>query len=164
MDLGLDLRKDILEYALMMEMLTTNFLAKLLDIKDPKNSRTLGNKTSSFSFNHKVDLLIDLGALRKEERKKYQYFMEIRNQFIHNINACTHEKCLSGLDGTNNAILKLYPQPENITLDEKYRNAVNALSDEVLKLTIEIIDNLKDKFPTLSKFDAENTVLKNNTK
>lgn len=151
MDLGLDIRKEILENALMMEMLTTNFLASILDIKEPKNSRTLGNKTSSFSFNHKIDLLIDLGALRKEERKKYQYFMEIRNQFIHNIDASSYEKCLAVLDGTNNAILKLYPQPDDLSLDEKYKNAVNSLSEEVLNLTIQIIDNLNLKFSCIVK-------------
>ena len=156
MDLGLDIRKDILEYSLMMEMLTTNFLARILDIKEPKNSKTLGNKTSSFSFNHKIDLLIDLGALRKEERKKYQYFMEIRNQFMHNIDASSYEKCLACLDGTNNAVLKLYPQPESLSLDEKYRNAVFALSEETLDLTIQIIDVLNDKFCCLLK--ENNTV------
>jgi hypothetical protein len=150
MDLGLDIRKEILENALMMEMLTTNFLARMLDIKEPQNSRTLGNKTSSLSFNNKIDLLIDLGALKKEERKKYQYFMEIRNQFIHNIYASTYEKCLAVLDGTNNAVLKLYPQPEELSLDEKYRNAVNSLSEEVLSLTMQIIDNLELKFSCLS--------------
>ncbi len=149
MDLGLEIRKEILENALMMEMLTTNFLARILNIKEPKNSRTLGNKTSSFSFNNKIDLLIDLGALKKEERRKYQYFMEIRNQFIHNIYASTYEKCLSVLDGTNNAILKLYPQPDDLSLDEKYKNAVNSLSEEVLNLTIQIIDNLDLKYSCL---------------
>jgi hypothetical protein len=154
MDLGLDIRKDILEYSLMMEMLTTNFLASILDIKEPKNSKTLGNKTSSFSFNHKIDLLIDLGALRKEERKKYQYFMEIRNQFMHNIDASSYEKCLAYLDGTNIAVLKLYPQPESLSLDEKYKNAVFALCEETLDLTIQIIDTLNDKFSCLVNEDT----------
>ena len=56
----------------------------LLEIKE-EESYTLGNKSSALSLKTKTDLLIDLGALNKEEQKKIIYFFEIRNQFIHNI-------------------------------------------------------------------------------
>lgn len=44
------IRNDILIKSLCIESLTSIFLASLLDIKDRKNSITLGNKRSSFSF------------------------------------------------------------------------------------------------------------------
>src|SRR6266446_5696534 len=93
--LGVEKRLDVLEAALTMEHLTSAFLTSLLGIKDWQGSKVFGNKSGCISFNQKIDLLIEIGALSKDLRTKYQTFMEIRNQFMHNINAESYEKCLS---------------------------------------------------------------------
>jgi hypothetical protein len=46
-DLGLDIRSEILETALWMENFSSIFVGSLLGIKEIKNSRTLGSKSSS---------------------------------------------------------------------------------------------------------------------
>jgi len=145
MDLGLDTRKEILARALMMESLSSIFIAGLLGIKDRQNSKTLGNKSTSLSFNQKIDLLIDLGALSSEEKKKCQAFMEIRNQFMHNLDAASFKECFSFLSGTDKQILKLYPQPQNVSVEHQLRNASLKLADDVLSFISKLMDNVKQK-------------------
>src|ERR1700759_4851657 len=88
-------RGKILLYSLMFESLTSYFIARLVGIEDHKNSKTLGNKSSSLSFNQRVDFLLDLKVLGSDQRMKLQSFMEIRNQLMHNIEASSYEKCFS---------------------------------------------------------------------
>ena len=70
-ELDFENRNIILETSLVLEKTITALISELLGIKNPEDSITLGNKSSSLSFNQKVDLLIDLGALGKEDKKKF---------------------------------------------------------------------------------------------
>lgn len=144
-DLGLPIRKEILFTSLAVEGLTSAFLSTLLEIKDYKNSRTLGNKSGSLSFNQKVDLLIDIGALSKEDKNKFQVFMEIRNQFIHNLSATTYEKCFGATGGTDKCILKIYPQSKNISREEQLEEATKELGNEVIKLIFDLTKRIEEK-------------------
>ncbi len=159
MDLGLDTRKEILARALMMESLSSIFIAGLLGIKDRQNSKTLGNKSSSLSFNQKIDLLLDLGALNSDEKKKCQAFMEIRNQFMHNLEAASFQECFSFLSGADKKVLKLYPQPQNISVEKQLRNASLKLADDVLSFISKLMDNVKLKITQDAKAD---TAIKSN--
>src|SRR5688500_14484063 len=95
MNLDITNRKDILQKSLFMETITSQFLALILGIKKPLESKSFGNTGSALSFSQRVNLLMDLGALNSELRSKYQLFMEIRNQFMHNADAGTYEECLN---------------------------------------------------------------------
>lgn len=145
MDLGLDARSEILARALMMESLTSIILAGLLGIKNSQNSKTLGNKSSSFSFNQKIDLLIDLEVVKIDEKKKCQAFMEIRNQFMHNIEAATFKQCFAFLQGTDKQILKFYPQSQNFSQEKQLRNASLKLAEDVLAIIAKLMDNVNRK-------------------
>ena len=157
MDIGLEKRNEVLEIALLVENMTSKHLAKLLGIKKYENSKTLGNKSSSLSFNQKIDLLIDINALSNEEKRKFDAFMKIRNQFMHNLYAKNYESCISYLEGTENFLLKNYPQLSDLTKEDKLRNAALSLSYEVKSLTVNIIKKVDEKF----KSEAEHIVLKN---
>ena len=142
---GLVKRLEILETALNIERLTSIFLATLLGIKDYSNSYTLGNKGGGFSFNQKIDLLIEIGALAKSDKNKFQTFMEIRNIFMHNISADTYENCFSLLSkGKVKFLLETYPE-SNGTREEQFRNISNILCAEITILTVEIIYVIKEK-------------------
>nr|WP_288835567.1 hypothetical protein [uncultured Flavobacterium sp.] len=80
---NIDLRSKILMYSIQQEALSSEVIKKFLRISK-QDLKTLGNKTSSFSFKNKIDLLFDIGDIEKEEYPFLIKFMEIRNQFIHN--------------------------------------------------------------------------------
>ena len=140
-----DIRKRILVTSLTLEALTSVFLGGLLGIDLP-NSKTLGNTSSSLSFNEKIDLLIDIGALDTKTKNKFQTFMEVRNQFMHNLNASSYEKCFSYLTGKDSFMLKNYPQAEDLSREEKLKNAVHQLSSDIIKITNGLEQKLKEKF------------------
>jgi hypothetical protein len=156
MKLGLDIRKEVLTTSIIVEAMTSAFLSALLGIKDFTKSRTLGNRGGSLSFNQKVDLLIEIGALSNENRSKYQAFMEVRNQFIHNLSASTYEKCFAATNGTDKYVLKTYPQAKDISREKQLEFATRKLSDDIAKLTVALTENLKEK----AKKDAELEITK----
>jgi len=141
MKIGIEERKSVLISALAMEGMTTAFLAELLGIKNVKKSKTL----KQLSFNQKIHLLIDIGALKHSDYNKFQTFMEIRNQFMHNLEATSYEKCFSFIENGMTKVLKLYPQTPSLITEEKLKNAVNALSEELIQLTYQIIEKVKEK-------------------
>src|SRR5688572_19762225 len=96
--IGIEKRQNILNVSLLVENFTSLFLSRLLEIQDHRKTISFGNKSSSLSFNQKVNILIDIGALNATDKIKFQTFMEIRNQFMHNIDADSYENCFKYLD------------------------------------------------------------------
>lgn len=142
---GMNARREVLEYSLMIESLISFFLSGLLDIPDYKKSKSLGNTSSSLSFNQKVELLIDIQALESKEKSKYIAFMSIRNQFMHNIDADTYENCLKHLKGTDKFLLTTYPQKTELTLEKQLENATRILAQDVITITVNLLDKVKEK-------------------
>lgn len=138
-------RIQVLNYALTIEKLTSQFLGHLLGIHDHRNSRILGNKSSALSFNQKIDLLIDIGALDNEMKSKFQAFMEIRNQLMHNADANSFEACFSFLDKKKEFLFKCYPQNKDLSVEDKLTNSVKLLCDELLLKVNDIFKLVENK-------------------
>jgi hypothetical protein len=83
--MNIELRKEILEFALTLENEINRLLISYLNIES-ENLKTLGHKNTSLSFKSKLDLLSDLNIFTKDEQDKFILLMEFRNQFLHNIN------------------------------------------------------------------------------
>ncbi|MCX6185548.1 MAG: hypothetical protein NTU43_00945 [Bacteroidetes bacterium] len=79
------IRYKIVELSLLLEMVTSIFLRMLLNISDDKTSISFGRKSEALSFNNKVNLLMDLDIIDKDDYNSLKQFMFIRNQFIHNM-------------------------------------------------------------------------------
>lgn len=144
---GIDQRIAILNASLQIEAMTSMFLAHLLGIKDLLSSKTFGNKSSAMSFNNKIDLLIEIKALSADTKSKYQLFMEIRNQFVHNVHAVSFVECFRYVGDGKKAtvILKMYEQPKELNEEERLEKACAALSLELLKTTGDITGKLEEK-------------------
>ncbi len=140
-DYALELRHNILITALALENLTSMYLAGLLGIEDFKATKSFGNRSGNLSFNQKIELLIDLDAISKDEKKKFQSFMEVRNQFMHNIDVRSYTECFQLLDGKEKFVLKLYPQDESTIKEVRLRIAIEALGLELM----DTINNLGGK-------------------
>jgi len=156
MKFGLEIRKEVLTTSIIVETMTSAFLSALLGIKDSTKSRSLGNRSGSLSFNQKIDLLIEIGALSRDNRNKYQAFMEVRNQFIHNLSASTYEKCYAATNGTDKFVLRTYPQTTDISREKQLELATRELSDDIARLTAALTENIKEK----AKKDAELDIAK----
>ena len=89
--MNIECRIKILSKSLEIEEGLSSVLKEI--IKVPKaDTKTLGNRSSSLSFKTKADLLHDLNRITTEEYRRLILFMEIRNQFIHNINGNSFTK------------------------------------------------------------------------
>ncbi len=138
-------RTIILSASLIIEKATSRFIANLLGIKKPENSLTLGIKNSALSFNQKIDLLIDLGALNVSDKSKFQLFMELRNKFMHVLEADSFVNCFKLLEGKETFLFRLYPQPKNKNHEKNLKAASMRLTDDVLQLTLMIINKVLEK-------------------
>ncbi len=143
---SLEIRKNVLATSLVLEMLISEFAAELLDIKDVKNSRLFGNRSCSLSFNQKIDLLFDMGVVTTESRTKFQTFMEIRNQFMHNLMALNNEKCISFLEGKEKYLLRTYPTDLSQSKEKQLDHAISELSRDLIKTTNGIIGLIIKKY------------------
>lgn len=105
--MNVECRIKILSKSLEIEDGLSNILKEI--IKVPKvDTKTLGNQSSSLSFKTKADLLYDLDRITKDEYNRLILFMEIRNQFIHNIHANSFTKVFEILgNNRKNNLLKL---------------------------------------------------------
>lgn len=70
------LRLTILEINLFHEYLITKSLGGILEI-EIENSYSLSDKSSALSLAAKINLLIDLKSLTKEQKPKLLYYLEI---------------------------------------------------------------------------------------
>lgn len=162
-NIGIDTRSEVLQYALIIENFTSLFLGALLGIKDLKNSRVLGNKSNPISFNQKVTLLIEIKALDSAEKTKFLTFMEVRNQFMHNMEAHSYETCFSYLEGKDKYLLKSYPQKDGVPKEEQLKLAFKELSEDVVKSTMDLYEKVKEKIGEKAKSDLHKEFMENTT-
>ncbi len=122
---------------------------------------TLGNTSSSLSFKQKVDLLIDLGALDSDTKKKFQTFMEIRNQFMHNWDALDYVTCFSFLPpGKDSFLLRSYPQRPSLSMEDKLEAAVKELCIDITDMTVQIIKKIDAKYIKKGMDESNENVVK----
>lgn len=60
----------------------SQLIGDLLQI-DPENSKSFGSTSSSLSFNQKVNIILDIKGIDKENLKKLVCLANIRNKFAH---------------------------------------------------------------------------------
>jgi hypothetical protein len=133
-ELNLELRSEILERALILENEVNKLLFHFLGI-NKEITKTLSNKSSSLSFKNKIDLLLDLDRINKDEYQQMLLFMEIRNQFLHNISANDFSVILTDLG--NDRINRLIIYKDNIQTDDTeyiYRSSFFRLFIHLLEL------------------------------
>ncbi len=95
---NMEKRIQVLRYSLILEKQASLELSNLLLISDISKTKSFGNKSESLSFNQKINILVDSGVVGTDYKPKFQHFMSIRNQFMHNIDADTYEKVINQID------------------------------------------------------------------
>lgn len=146
--MGLEVRQEALFYSLVIEGYVAFFLSKYLGIASGADTKCFSNRSSALSVYQKVNLFLDLGVIAKEEHWLFISFMEIRNQFMHNPEASSYEKCFDFVDGENK-LLKRFELNEDIPREEKLKIACKKLFDELCMILDKIEDSVVDRLSTL---------------
>lgn len=149
----LNKRMKVLQIALFFESFLSNIIAALLDI-DFESSNTLGNKSSALPLKTKVDLLMDMRSFKNEDKVKFQKFMEIRNQFMHNFHANSYENCIKNIKGSGEWLLKNYKQSYDLDLELKYEKSIECLMYDLISTTIELTKKVKEKYEKSAKSEV----------
>jgi hypothetical protein len=148
-------RLDVLYASLSLEHATSLILGELLDI-DPETSKTLGSKSSSFSFKNKIDLITDMRALESEDATKLLCFAEIRNQFIHNLKVDTYTSCFKNLQGKDKYLKKLYglTDESNLTEEQLLSEYFNSLAKDLIGIIGKLFNEVMKKYYEQGKNDG----------
>jgi dsDNA-binding SOS-regulon protein len=141
---GLQTRSEILFYSLVMEGYVSFFLSKYLNIPARNETKCFSNKSSALSIYQKVNLFLDLGVIAKEEHWLFITFMEIRNQFMHNIEADSYEKCFETIDGETK-LLKRFPVSAELNREQQLEQVCKLLFEELCTILDKIEDHVVDR-------------------
>lgn len=137
-------RHHVIDISVQLENNVSQFICLILKI-DVATSKSFGNKSSSLSFNSKINLLIDIGVLEKNQAEKFTLFMQIRNQFAHNLNADSFENCLKETKDLENRLKKLYPDNSKFSSSIRSNMYFNSLLKDIALTTEELITSFKIK-------------------
>lgn len=143
-ELNIELRSEILERALVLENEINRLLFHFLGI-NKEVTKTLSNKSSSLSFKNKIDLLLDLGTIDNNEYQLLILFMEIRNQFLHNIKSIDFLIVLNDLGKDRiNRLLQFRDDVQTENKEYIYRSSY-------LNLFIQLLDLIRSKYSAAAK-------------
>lgn len=132
--MNLKLKSHILENSINIEDGLTNILKTLLGVEEV-NNKTLGYKGTALSFRTKADLLYDIGKISKETYSELIIFMEVRNQFIHNLDTNSFEIVLERI-GKKSQMLDFFDSSNNQSVTDneaKYSQGFISLTMKLLK-------------------------------
>ena len=142
----------ILKYSLRLEKIASHSLAFILDVEDPSNTKSLGNKNTPLAFNQKLHLLLDSGSIDKDEKEKMEIFMEVRNQFMHNLNVNSFVEVFAVLTGRENRLRKFYPTyfSNEIEIEESLNTVNEKLYLEGMKTLMSFKGARENKLKNIS--------------
>ena len=121
---GWSKRMKILRVCVELEYNTSEFLKQIFKL--PSGTISFGGKSNALSFEHKLNLMLDLASISKEDRKRFKLLQEMRNKFAHDISALNFEfYYVVTKSNPENDLLKWYPVPNKGTLEQRLTKAVN---------------------------------------
>jgi hypothetical protein len=150
------LRAFVLEKSVFVEGQTSVMLRNLLGIGLDKDSNVFGNGGKALSFNNKMELLIDIGALNNSERKLFELFGAIRNQFAHNWKANSMVECMSFIKAVHPKYWKERCPSWQDNIEKDYIEALVGICNDVVNKTLAITDKVKDRM----RAEIDNGILK----
>lgn len=139
-------RNKVLSASLRLDKVVTLLLGDWLEL-NTKTSLTLGNKSTTLAFKSKIELLIDIGVLQNTSKGKFLKFMEIRNQFAHNISVESFTTCFENIDGLTAFLKKNYPdaKSEKKSKESLLEKLFDELSSDVFSLVLIANKTVREK-------------------
>ena len=135
--MNIELKAQVLKASIEIETKLSELLLELLSI-NKEAPKTLGKTGSALSFKSKTDLLLDIDKIDLDLYKDLILFMEIRNQFIHNIDTNSFEIVIERVKKENHLLSFL----KNKTLGwlDKEKQLEFAFSDFTSSLHHRLLD------------------------
>ncbi len=153
-------RTTVLRFSLILEKFTSDILSFILDIENSQKSYSFGNKSSSLSFNQKLNLLIDAKHISKSDKFKLESIASVRNQFMHNINANNFIDAINNIDGLENKLKKIYPNNFNKDLENGLQKSIVDLFNDGLLILLDYKGAITNKIELKSKGDTYERLFK----
>lgn len=143
MNLNLEKRTEVLEYALQIEESIKTLLLLCLGINDNTKTKLFGSK-AGISFQSKIDLLYDIDIFEKNEHQGLELQMNFRNKFLHDIKFNTYISVLSFFDnGIKNRFKKYLLDGGDISDEDSCREAYQNLHLSNLRVILNKIESKK---------------------
>lgn len=139
---GMEERACVLEDALAVEGMSTILLGPLLRFKTDEGMKK--RKKTPLSFDQRIWLLIEIGAIQRKESTKLDLFRQIRNVMVHNWEVNNFTECLDVLK-RREELLRMYKQDERLSVETKLKRCVRKLGNEVRLIVAGVIDRLVDQ-------------------
>ena len=140
-DINLELRSEILEASLNLENAINELIVALLLIEKQKR-KAISNKSGNLTFKIKIDLLFDLDIIDSEEHQKLLLLMELRNQFLHNLECNSFLKAISFLGSDKGKKLLKFGNANDFENQEyQFKIAFGNLKIECLNTVVVKIDD-----------------------
>jgi len=140
-DINLELRSEILEASLNLENAVNELIVALLVIEKQKR-KAISNKSGNLTFKNKIDLLFDLDILDSEEHQKLLLLIELRNQFLHNLECNSFVKAINLLGSDKGKkLLKFGNANELENREYQYKIAFGNLKIECLKIVVAKVED-----------------------
>lgn len=119
MEINLELRSEVLRYSLHLEDGINSLLLLNLGIFDVgRTTRLFGNK-AGISYKQKIDLLLDIDVLTKEENAEMELLSIFRNKLLHDIYYNSMLSIIDSLDKGLKSKFKVYFETGQDIGDEK---------------------------------------------
>ncbi|MEO8587818.1 MAG: hypothetical protein ABI432_00470 [Flavobacteriales bacterium] len=115
-------RMKILRACVELEGATSDFLRQVFKLKD--SSITFGMSTKALSFEHKLNLMLDLASITSDDRKRFQMLQEMRNQFAHNDACISYEIYFMLAKKSPDKLFAWYPVPTKGTLEQRLEKVI----------------------------------------
>lgn len=132
-------RIKVLGETVQLEFLTSTLLTQLLHLKE--ETITFGHTTKALSFDQKLNLLMDIGMLEKEQRLRFTLLQEMRNQFAHSLTAFTFEICVGRTSIGKEKLFKWHPQDTSLPIEEQLEKAFDDLIAYIRKVVKQIVSD-----------------------
>lgn len=139
---GMEERALVLEDALAVEGMSTILLGPLLRFKTDENMKK--HKKTPLSFDQRIWLLMEIGAIPRKEQTKLNLFRQIRNVMVHNWEINNFTECLNVLK-RREELLKMYKQDDRLTVETRLKRCVRKLGTDVRLIIAGVIDRLVDQ-------------------
>lgn len=115
-------RMKILRACVELEGATSDFLRQFFRLKD--TSKSFGNTSKALSFENKLNLMLDIASITKDERERFTWLQEMRNQFAHNDACISYEIYFTLAKKSPDKLFQWYPVPNKGTLEQRLERAV----------------------------------------
>lgn len=145
-------RSQVVDQAVKIEHFVNSIILTLLAI-EKDSSKSFGNNSSALSFSAKINLLLDLGILNTDQRKKISAFSEIRNQFVHNLEVSKISEC--PVPQKKN-LLSLYKAKEDTA---NYEELYTKLYEDVLDAVHDLYTQIVERAGNRGEMEAKTRIM-----